>query len=75
MDDVLESISAINYETFNSVRLYLRVNMLSEITDSNGKQIRSKFLDGSATPFPSKLQWPHQPTPTPDAWRVWHTTI
>jgi len=39
MDDVLAFISDINYETFNSIQLYLWVNMLSEITDSNGKQI------------------------------------
>jgi len=75
MDDVLTCTSGINYENFNSIHLYLRVHMLSEITDSTGKQLCSEILDGTAHPFPSTLQWPHQPNPTPEAWRIWTTTI
>jgi len=75
MNDVLAHISGINFEMFNSICLYLQVNMLSEIVDSNGKQICLEILDGTATPFPSTIQWPYQPNPTLEAWHVWSNTI
>jgi len=37
MDDVFSQISSINFETFNNIRLYLWVHMLSKIVNSNGK--------------------------------------
>ena len=55
MDDVFSQISSINFETFNSIRLYLWVHMLSKIVDSNGKQLCPEILDGTATPFHTNI--------------------
>jgi len=75
MDDAIKSVPESHLETINSIRMYLHIFMLSDITDSNGKVLLPSFLDGSTNPSTSPLLWPHQPPPTLMAWRMWSTNI
>jgi len=75
MDDAMRQLPNTTLKTINSVRMYLRVAMLSEICDTNGNTILNHMLDDNATPFPSLLTWPYQPVPTRAAWKVWRQTI
>ena len=65
----------------NHVRLYLRVNMLSEITDHTGTTILPSFYtrpepDTSPhNPSGSTLTWPHQQCPGKRAWKAWQSVI
>jgi len=45
--------------------------MLSDITESNGRELMHSMLDESATPARTRIQWPYQPSPTKAAWKVW----
>jgi len=75
MDDAMQHLTDPHLETINSVRMYLHVFMLSDITDSNRKALLPSIIDGSASPITSPLVWPYQPPPSPAAWRVWSTAI
>jgi len=75
MEDLRTSISSSQLETVNSICMYLRVFMLSKITDSNGCDLSTGALDGTATPAPSPLLWPYQPNPTKAAWLVWSKAV
>jgi len=55
--------------------MYLRVFMLSDITDSSGKALLPSVIDGTASPITMPLVWPSQPPPTPAAWRVWSNAM
>jgi len=80
MDDLL----AYNFPTnqliqINSVRLYLKVNLLSEIVDHTGMQILPDALKPTqpldnvtyTSTNHSTLDWPRQPKPGPTAWKKW----
>lgn len=54
----------------NSVRLFLKVLTLSDITEMEGLKIAPWARIGSP-PRISSLQWPVQPPPIPTALRVW----
>jgi len=62
-----------------SVRLYLKVSVLSEITNHGGTHLLPRAMRHSQ-PTPnnpyttcnhSRLVWPHQPAPGPKAWSTW----
>jgi len=83
MDDVL----ALNLPTthafqISSVRLYLRVTTLSEITHHSGHYLLNGFLQPRRpTPFSSLrdnhslLQWPSQTLPSAAAWKRWREVL
>jgi len=75
MDDIYAHASPQHMIMINNVQLYLHINMLSEITHSNGRQLLDHMLESSATPAPSTLPWPHQPCPPPTAWNVWKNVL
>jgi len=75
MDDALQHIPESHLETVNSVRMYLHIFMLSDISNSNGKALLHNMLDNSAQPSPSTLSWPYQPPPTPAAWQIWSNAM
>jgi len=66
-----------------SVRLYLRVSVLSEITNHCSTHLLPRALQQSRptpnNPYTSRnhsnLLWPHQPAPGPTAWRTWHKVL
>ena len=72
MDAFLGRCDSTEYELAlaNSVRLYLRVLTLSDITSMNGQCIESWARNGHS-PRKSSLNWPVQPRPTLEAVRVW----
>jgi len=75
MEDVLTYLPPKHHEMINSVHMYLCVNLLSEITHSNGQSILTSIIDRSAQPFCSHLQWPYQSEPTAKAWCIWNEAI
>jgi len=75
MDDTIKYLPVSHLETINSIRMFLCIFMLSDITDSNRKALLPSILDGSASPATSPLIWPYQPPPTLTAWRMWSTDI
>ena len=58
----------------NTVRLYLRVVTLADLTDVNGKYIPADTLDGEWQAG-SDLKWPFQPKPPSKFWRVFRYCI
>jgi len=78
MDDARSlHLSRTEYIDMNNVRLFLRINMLSEITDHTGHRILSTFYtqpDNNAqnqNPSGSTLRWPQQTCPGKRAWQAW----
>jgi len=68
----------------NSVRLFLRINYLSEITDHNGSKLLPQMLEPQKNPPDSfyhrhpnhsTLLWPQQPSPGRTAWKQWKDAI
>ncbi len=51
MDDAITCLLTSQLETINSVWMYLKVSACSEITESNGHNLHTSMLDGTATPF------------------------
>jgi len=66
-----------------SVRLYLRISLLSEIVDHRGTHVITAMLylapcahhDQHYCQNASTLQWPQQNMPSPLAWKQWHNFI
>ncbi len=82
MDDAPSlHLSQTEYIDVNNVRMFLRINTLSEITDHTGHQILSTFytqLDNNAqnqNPSGSTLRWPQQTCPGKRAWRAWRHVL
>jgi len=65
----------------NNVRLHLRINTLSEITDHTGTTILPSFYneptnnEHNVNTSGSTLQWPNQPSPGKRAWRAWQLIL
>jgi hypothetical protein len=60
--------------SFNTWRLFYRVNTLSDMTNSQGTHIQPRFLNkyGIDTYTPNSiLQWPNQPPPAPKYYTNW----
>jgi len=84
MDDVL-ALRLTNAQNIQvqSVRLFLRVSVLSELTNHCGTQLLPRALRRNR-PTPnnpytgsnySRLLWPNQPAPSPSAWQTWNDVI
>jgi len=56
MDNAMQQFLDTHLETINSVCMYLRIFMLSDITKSNGKMLMPSVIDGSAKPITSPLK-------------------
>jgi len=67
----------------NSVRTFLKINFLSEITDHSGMTLLPHALAPQkpnasffhSQPNHSTLSWPKQPCPGPTAWKQWKDII
>eukprot|EP00978_Attheya_sp_CCMP212_P043275 scaffold279589_cov64-Attheya_sp.AAC.1 len=79
MDAVLQStaIATKDYATLNYCRLYLRVTTLSDITTSDGTQIKEDILTGFRDLSQSidSKDWPHQEKPDKATWTKWEKMI
>jgi len=86
---IMEDIQAYHFPRqkaiqLNSVRLYLRINYLSEITNHTGTQLLTHKLQPPQphkpsfyydNPNQSSLLWPNQPLPGRTAWKQWKDVI
>jgi hypothetical protein len=65
------------YAVLNYCRIDLQVTTLSEIVTSNRKFVRHDALLGDTdwSKFLDVMQWPNQPKPDPDSWKLWDKTI
>jgi len=84
MDDILGlNLPKTQAIQLQSVRLYLRVTILSEITNHSGTHIQPTKLTRTKNRHThnkddcsgSTLQWPHQPSPGPAAWKRWYDIV
>jgi hypothetical protein len=60
--------------TFNLCRLYLQVELVSDITTADGVTIRKDTWNGIRG-FPGKGWWPKQPRPSERAWNIWRRLL
>jgi len=84
MSDILEyQLPKNQLIAINSIQLYLKVNVLFELTDHTGTTLLPEKLapwptkDGHiySSPNRSTLDWPTQPKPGPTAWKKWKEVI
>jgi len=84
MSDILEyQLPKNQLIAINSIQLYLKVNVLSELTDHTGTTLLPEKLtprpnkDGHiySSPNCSTLDWPMQLKPGPTAWKKWKEII
>jgi len=66
----------------NNMRLYLCLSTLTEITDHTGMGILPKYLTPhmpnqqvTLNSLGSTLQWPTQPEPSKQTWKLWKNTL
>ena len=84
MDDIL-GLNLHKSQTIQlqSVRLYLQITVLSEISDHSGTHIlpaqlirpNPRYITNQTDNSGSTLQWPTQPSPGPAAWKRWKDII
>jgi len=71
------SLSRAEFNDANNVRIFLRVNMLSEITDHHGNRLLAQYytpvtdIEQNPNPSGSTLTWPTQLCPGTRARRTW----
>eukprot|EP00980_Cylindrotheca_fusiformis_P007671 scaffold1608_cov91-Cylindrotheca_fusiformis.AAC.1 len=70
----LPRVTKAQLQIFNSVRIYLQVTLLSEITTADGKKITLEAWQATRAPHTSTL-WPYQEEPTEASIRVWQTLL
>jgi hypothetical protein len=60
----------------NRCRLFLQIENLSDITNAEGKQILSQYINNHPTkPSRSRKKWPLQGDPGREAWNIWKRVI
>jgi len=62
MDNILQHISPLPVEMVNNMQIYLNINMLSKISNSNGAQLVTYLLKPPATLSTSTLAIMATPT-------------
>jgi hypothetical protein len=62
---------------FNYCRIFLQVELLSDIITADGKSIRQEIWKGQTNNLHSfhRDYWPHQPRPTEKAWTIWRSVL
>ena len=56
--------------TLNRCRFFLRVALLSEVTDGGGNKLRAAMLAGTMPTDRSKYEWPTQGKPPATSWQI-----
>jgi hypothetical protein len=76
MDQFLKEHSLTEYQKakLNSVRLWLRVLTLADITDPTGRYIEAWARTGSKR-LQSNLAWPRQERPSQSAMQLWRSRL
>jgi len=84
---IMEDIATLNIpdhdkQRLSAMRLYLRISTLAEITEHTGKEILSEYLTPSPNEHHCPLnqlgsthQWPTQPEPSKQTWKLWKKTL
>lgn len=79
---IMDAISRLNYapkqlRRINYCRLYLQVELLSDIVTSDGNRLISTFWSGSITDrlFHVKHKFPFQQRPDESSWQIWKLAI
>jgi Reverse transcriptase (RNA-dependent DNA polymerase) len=65
------NISKGDIRIFNFCRLYLQVELLSDILTADGKRIRPSIWKGERLIQCHRWKWPHQPRPDNKGWSIW----
>jgi hypothetical protein len=79
MEDALEHQTAAEIKLINRVRLYLRVETLSDCANATGTHLLRAVVDRkdqrkTLESFPTRY-WPRQACPGPKSWSCWRTFI
>lgn len=64
-------ISKDDIRVFNFCRIYLQVELLSDIIRADGKRIRPAIWKGERQLNCHRWKWPHQPRPDNKGWAIW----
>ena len=66
-------ISGDDIRVFNYCRLFLKVEMISDILTADGKSVRQDIWKGKQNDAPplGRDDWPQQPRPTEASWKLW----
>ena len=76
MDNILRmKWSERKVDTINKVRLYLKVERMSEIANPEGTRIDEAWLSDQEKPSRSTALWPVIRRPSQKMWRTWKNAI
>jgi hypothetical protein len=72
-----QNISGEDIKAFNYCRLFLQVEMMSDILTADGKMVRKDLWMGKKNDSPplEQDQWPQQPRPTDTLWKRWRSLL
>ena len=74
MDSVYSVFPKNTLRTFNLCRLFMKVSLLSDITNPDGKTIKRQIIKHTH-PADSVLLWPKVPQPPMHEWKVWNRCL
>ena len=74
MDDFVKKFDVKTLKKINQCRLYLKVNLLSEIVTMDGTTIKKEIYNVTQ-PTQSTLKWPIQHKPGPNSIKAWQNAI
>jgi hypothetical protein len=79
-DCFLMSMTSVFYvrdlRIFNFCRIYLKVELLSDILTACGSKVRESVWLGAFSEIGKKqCQWPNQPRPSKRCWKIWRLSL
>jgi Reverse transcriptase (RNA-dependent DNA polymerase) len=70
-------LSTADLRHFNHCRMYLQVNLLSDVLTADGRRVRQEMMNGNiqSNLMAGLHQWPLQPRPSERIWRLWRSSL
>ena len=65
----------VNLRKANRCRLYLQVLTVADITTGDGRELTVSAINGVKEECQTSLDWPYQPKPPAEDWKVWRETL
>jgi ribonuclease HI len=76
MDHVMQSnMSSVEVNMVNKTRMYLQIELISEISNPEGTRIDQRWLKEGEKPSWSTLKWPQVKKPSAKMWKAWKKAI
>jgi hypothetical protein len=70
-------LSKADLRHFNYCRIFLQLNLYSDMLTADGRRVRQEIMQGNRTNniMIGYHQWPKQPRPSEKIWRLWRLTL